>query len=428
MSKTPEQWMEQFSQAETPEQALACLDSALALDADYVPALGCKGTLLGQLQQHEAALQCFDRLAALVPQHGDAHNSRGLALQGLGRNDEAIAAFERAIEVAPGESAAYVNRGRLRDEAGQLDEALEDYERALAIDADDPIALGNRGNTLVAKERFEEALASYERALSHDPEHVGAVLGRIDALIGLGRIDEANAARREGAPYDRGPVVQARRALPSGRTLSLCYYPRSHSNPEYLEQTASKLLDYCAGLDGQGPGLGDGIRIGFMWSLITLRERGDELVLCEPAFSRRPFDELAYELSLTLQIAVMVQLLHSVTELPVAECTFADAIALAPGALIEEELTMVRLHETNEQHISGWVIGATDLASAREIVESDRYDLLPTAALVDLRHHAIKTLSLPPGCVVRMERHRLVSVLDPQGKEVWAQDEAKGQG
>lgn len=420
MSETPEQWMEQFSQAETPEQALSCLDSALALDAEYVPALGCKGTLLGQLQQHEPALECFDRLAELMPESGDAHNSRGLALQGLGRHEEAFAAFERAIEVAPKESAAYVNRGRLRDEAGQLDEALADYDHALGLEPDDPIALSNRGNTLAAKERFEEALASYERAIALDPEHVGAVLGRIDALIGLGRIDEANAARHEGAPYDRGPVVQMRRTLPSGRDLVLCYYPSSHSNPEYLEQTANKLLDYCAQLDAQG--LKDGIRIGFMWSLVTLRDQGKDLVLCEPSFSRRPFDELSFEVSLTLQIAVMIQLLHSVTELPHSDCTFADAVAIAPGGLLEETLTMVRLHETNEQHISGWVIGATDMASAREIAESDRYDLLPTAALVDLRHHAIKTLSLPPGCVVRMERHRLVSVLDPQGKEVWKQD------
>lgn len=421
MSETPQSWMEKFSAAENPEQALDCLDSALALDADFVPALGCKGTLLGQLERHEEALLCFARIVELAPDASAAHYSIGLHLQALGRGEEALAAYGKAIELAPKEADPYVNRGRLLDESGQPEAAIEDYDRALALAPDDSVALSNRGNSLMALERFDEALASFDRALEADAKNMAAVLGRSTVLMSMGRIDEANAARPEDTPLDRGPVVEKRLALESGQSLVLRYFPKSHSNPEHLEKVAAHLLEYVAGLQGKGPGLSDGIRIGFMWSMITLREQGHNLVLCEPAFGRHPFTELSYDVSFTLQTGVMIQLLHSITELAHSDCTFADGIAMAPDALLSEDLSMYRLHETNEEHISGWVAGAADREAAMKVIESGQYDMLPTAALTGIRHSVVKTLSLPPGCTVKMHEHKLVSVLDPDGREVWKQ-------
>ncbi|MCA9706418.1 MAG: tetratricopeptide repeat protein [Myxococcales bacterium] len=422
MSETPQSWMEKFSTAQTPDQALEYLDSALALDPDFVPALGCKGTLLGQLQRHEEALMCFARISELQPKSGAAHYSIGLHLQALGRDQDALVAYSKAIEVAPDEADAYVNRGRLRDETGDPEQAIVDYDAALRLQPNDSVALSNRGNSLMGLERFDEALASFDSALEADASNVPALLGRSTVLMSLGRIDEANAARPEGTPLDRGPVVELRKGLPTGKSVVLCYYPQVHSNPEHLERAASQLLDYVVGLQGQGPGLGDGIRIGFMWSMITLRERGSDLVLCEPAFGRHPFSELSYDVSFTLQTAVMSQLLHSITELPRSECTFAEGIAMAPMVVLEDALEMYRLHDTNEQHISGWVIGAGSRDAALKIIESKQYDMVPTAALINLRQSAVKVLSLPAGCTVKMQEHKLTSVLDPQGREVWQQE------
>lgn len=422
MSETPQSWMDKFSEAQDPEQALQCLDSALALDADFVPALGCKGTLLGQLDRHEEALMCFARIVELVPDASAAHYSIGLHLQALGRGQEALAAYGKAIELAPDQADPYVNRGRLLDESGQPEAAIEDYDRALAIAPTDSVALSNRGNSLMALERFDEALDSFDRALESDSSNMAAVLGRSTVLMSMGRIDEANAARPEDTPLDRGPVLEKRLALESGQSLVLRYYPKSHSNPEHLDKVATHLLEYVAGLEKQGPGLADGIRIGFMWSMITLREQGDHLVLCEPSFGRHPFSELSYDVSFTLQTGVMIQLLHSITELPHSECTFADGIAMAPDAVVSEALSLYRLHETNDQHISGWVVGADSRETAMRIIESGQYDMLPTAALTGIRHSVVKTLSLPAGCTVKMHGHKLESVLDPEGREVWRQD------
>jgi len=423
MSETLQEWMEKFSTAESPEQAMSCLDSALALDPGFVPALGCKGTLLGQMGRHEEALAVFERVVQLAPDSGAAHYSVGLHLQNLGRTDEALAAYDKAIEIAPDEGDAYVNRGRLRDESGDPKAALEDYARALEIEPRDSIALSNRGNSLMALEQLDEALASFDQALAIDPDDLGAKLGRCTALVSLGRIDEANAARPEGSELDRGPVIEVVQKTPGGRTLALRYFPKSHSNPEHLERMATELLDYCAKLEDKEPGLSDGTRIGFMWSMLTLREQGDALVLCEPAFGRHPFSELSYDVSFTLQTAVMIQLLHSITELPYSGCTFAEGMAMSPEAMLSEELTLYRLHETNDEHITGWVAGADSKASAEALLKSGQFSMLPTAALVGLRFSVVKTLSLPAGCAVTMQGHKLVSVLDPNGKEAWKKGE-----
>ncbi len=421
MSETPEQWMEKFGKAENAEQALSILDSALAEDPDYVPAIGCKATLLGQMGRHEEALPLFQRIAELAPGSGAAHYSVGLHLQILGRNEEALAAYDKAIEVDPKEGDAYVNRGRLRDEGGDPKAAIEDYDKALALNAEDPIALSNRGNSLMAVERLDEALESFDKALALDETNVAAKLGRCTALVSLGRIDEANKARPEDSEHDRGPVLEVEKKTSKGRRLVLRYFPQSHSNPGHLEAMAKELLDYCGNLEDKGPGLVDGVRIGFMWSMLTLREQGETLVLCEPAFGRHPFSELSYDVSFTLQTAVMIKLLHSITELQYSACTFADGIAVSPEAMGSESLSLYRVHDTNDEHITGWVAGADSEKSAKALLDSGQFTVLPTAALVGMRFSVVKTLSLPAGSTVKMEGHKLVSVLDSDGKEVWQQ-------
>jgi Flp pilus assembly protein TadD len=422
MSDSAQDWLEKFGQAESPEIALVCLERALEVDPEFVPALGCKGTLLGQLGRDDEALACFEQIVEIDPDSGAAHYSVGLHLQNLGRIGEAIEAYTKATEVAPEDPDAWVNRGRLLDERGEPAQAIADYDRALALNDGEEIAWCNRGNSLMALERFDDAVESFERALALQAESLPARLGLSSALMCLGRIEEANAKRPQGTPYDRGPALERLHDLPSGRELVVRYYPQKHSNPEHLEEIANNLLEYCAGLETTPPGLEDGVRVGFMWSLITLRAQGERLVLCEPAFDRHPFSEISYDLTFTLQTAFMLQMLHSLTKLPPCDCTFAQAIAIQRGVIDRAELTLIRLHETNEAQISGWFVGPGDSEQAQALLESEDYDLVPTAALVGVRPHLIKVLTLPPGCTVRFQEHKVVSVRDAAGDEVWDQD------
>jgi len=399
--------------------ALEAVTQALVEEPDSVPALGYRATLLGEAGQHAEALALFDRIVELEPDRGAGHYSRGLHLQRLGRFTEAIDAYGQAIEVAPEDPDSFINRGRLLDDAGQPAEAVADYDRALALDDSEPIAWANRGNSLCALERFDEALESYDRALALEPTRATVQLGRARTLMSLGRLDEANAARPRDDAIDPGEVVERRHPLSKGE-LVLRYLPGGHSHPEALASLAETVLTHCAAFEHEAPGLGDGVTIHFGWSMLTVRERGTDRVLCEPDFSRHPMTELRHEVTFSLQVQFMTQVMHQVVGAPLCECNCFHAVALDPQVLGDRQLTMFRVSEADEEGFSGWVVGPETPDGVAALIESEAYELVPGAVLASVRAHLIKVLTLPPGYLVTFDGHAVVSVRDPQGKELWA--------
>src|SRR5262249_25141346 len=77
------------------------------------------------------------------------------------------------------------------------------------------------------------------------------------------------------------PNAMARQALPVGdmELVACC-------DDAFAVQTRS-LLEAVASLKGKG--LADGVTVQFGWSVLTLRRRGDELLVCEPDFDGDPF-------------------------------------------------------------------------------------------------------------------------------------------
>jgi hypothetical protein len=198
--------------------------------------------------------------------------------------------------------------------------------------------------------------------------------------------------------------------------LALRYHPGRHSHPELLEQAGRGVLEHCASLEGQAPGLADGVRIGYGWSLLTVRRCGTLTVLCEPDFTRQPMSELRHDATFTLQALVMQQLMHSIVGLEPSDCSCGDAIAIAHGALEREQLKLWRMSEA-EDGFSGWVVGPDSVEEVRAAFASRSYDMVPSAIVARLRPHLIKVLTLPPGCVVELDGHVVTSVIDPDGSE-----------
>lgn len=402
------------------EAAAQALEQALSIEPEHVPALGAMAALLGDDGQHELALALYDRAVAVAPDLAAAHYSRGLELQRLGRPGEAIEAYGRAIALDPGDPDPLINRGRLLDDDDEPEAAIADYERALEIDEGEAVAWSNRGNSLMSLERFEEAIASFDRALAADPDDVAAKLGRSSSLAALGRLQEADAARPVGTPQDRGPVHERRRPLEDGTTLVVRWYPAQHSNPEWLEDTADGLLETVAGCQSDdGPGLQDGVTIGYGWSLLTLRRVGDDRVICEPDFDRHPLTRIAYDVSFTLQTLVMHDLTLAIVEESPTDCRCTDLMAVQHGQLMRRELTLTRVSATKEG-FSGWVAGPTSREDIAQMLEREDYDMIPTAMLVQARPHLVKVLLLPAGSVVAFEGHAVTSVLDERGRERFA--------
>ena len=84
-------------------------EAALAIDADYTPAVLNLASVRMQMGELAAAVELFSRAVTLAPSSYEAYNGLGIAMARRGRNDEAEAAFRKALAIDPGLDAARDN-------------------------------------------------------------------------------------------------------------------------------------------------------------------------------------------------------------------------------------------------------------------------------------------------------------------------------
>jgi tetratricopeptide (TPR) repeat protein len=112
----------------TPGEAKA---EAAAPEVARVMVLLGKGQSLLNLDHIEEALACFDQVLAINANHPDALVKKGAALERLRKLDEAVACYDRAIAADSSLTVAYLYKGGLFNRMERFSEALECYEKAL---------------------------------------------------------------------------------------------------------------------------------------------------------------------------------------------------------------------------------------------------------------------------------------------------------
>ena len=105
--------------------------AAGAPDAERITVLLGKGQSLLNLDQPEEAVACFDEVLALDANHAEAQVKKGAALERLRKLDEAIVCYDRAIAADGSLTVAYLYKGGLFNRMERFNEALECYEQAL---------------------------------------------------------------------------------------------------------------------------------------------------------------------------------------------------------------------------------------------------------------------------------------------------------
>ncbi len=154
--------------------ALADLDAALALDANFARAMSARSLALeyiGALSasgDHDAMRRFFaeslaasDRAIALAPDLGATHSVRGVVLN-IGYLDFAGAAAEqaRAEALTPGSAGIEANYATAEAALGHMDQAIEAARRATQLDPLMPDAWGGLARTLTLAHRYPEAMAA----------------------------------------------------------------------------------------------------------------------------------------------------------------------------------------------------------------------------------------------------------------------------
>lgn len=181
-------------QTKEPNQALALIDKAIAINPKVAAAYSSRGNALHELKRLDEAVASYDKAIVIQPDYIIALNNRGNALNELKRFDEAIVSFDKAIAIQPDFADAFYNRGNALHVLKRLGEAIASYNKAIAIKPNYTIALNNRGNALNELKRFDEAIASFDKAIALKPDFAEALYNRGNALLSLRRSDEALAS------------------------------------------------------------------------------------------------------------------------------------------------------------------------------------------------------------------------------------------
>ena len=187
-----------------PDEALACFDNVIALDADFDSAHFGRGNVLAELGRTAEAIASFDKAIAIDPRHASALTSKGHLLNELGEHADAIVHFSMALAVEPANVTALVNRGVAHKNLCQEDRAIADFDMALAIDPDRSDVWLNRSAVLFASHRLGEALAAMDRALLIVPNFAVGWIGRAQILMRMGKLTEAIASCERAVAIEPG--------------------------------------------------------------------------------------------------------------------------------------------------------------------------------------------------------------------------------
>lgn len=113
-----------------------CLEKALQIDSSFAPAWLAKGEqMLYSTKTHlDEAIACLDKALAVNPMLADAHCLKARALELKGACDEALACYERAIEYNPRDGEAWLWKSRLLARQGNAEQARVCEEKANSVD------------------------------------------------------------------------------------------------------------------------------------------------------------------------------------------------------------------------------------------------------------------------------------------------------
>ena len=171
---------------EKPDEAVAAYSAELARDPDHLYSLQQRGRLLAKQGKHAEALQDLERLVALDPARTKLiAEDRGVCRMYLGLFPGAIEDFSLVLQHEPEQVQVRYYRGVIYRQYRQLDEAERDFTRILDLDGRHFGAWLQRGAVRYEKGYYSDARGDMDQAIQLRPEVADPYLYKAASLLQL---------------------------------------------------------------------------------------------------------------------------------------------------------------------------------------------------------------------------------------------------
>jgi Tfp pilus assembly protein PilF len=180
-----------FLQPTKPDDAVAALREASALDPkDAEPHL-MAGSLLEKLRQPNDAEQEYRRALAVSPDTADALIALTNLYSSQHRFSDAEAQLRKLVALRPNDAGVHLQFGRMLGIAGKNDEAIAELEVGLKLDPNDDKAQRDLADLYSETGKYEQARQMYSTLLVAHPNDAGLHHGFGRALLKQKRFPEA---------------------------------------------------------------------------------------------------------------------------------------------------------------------------------------------------------------------------------------------
>jgi hypothetical protein len=167
----------------------------------------------------------------------------------------------------------------------------------------------------------------------------------------------------------------------------------------HFEQAGRSVLLKLSELDQRGPALGDGSKVQFGWSVLTLRLEQENLRIYEPDYFGDALHGLRPTLDTTLEVITEQAEVLRRERVEGLDARFDHYVLAWPGALAAREIFLSRRSDRQPDD-TGWFIG--DLALLDSGATDKVLEALRVFELLKLRRSVMQVLALPPGYAVVM--------------------------
>jgi tetratricopeptide (TPR) repeat protein len=212
-----------------PLDAVRLLDSLLARERGYIPALQARAEFLAWAGETQRAVSSYEELAQILPENRSVRGARARLLSWSARLDESIALYDSLVRTDPSDREARLGLGRTLAWAGELDSAAAVYRALLARDSSDVDAWAGLAQTESWGGRLRSAERTWRRSLVADSTSVAALAGLAQTLRWQGR----DAAAREVLARAEGLAPASQEMRDQRRWVEAALRPRAHTTFTY---------------------------------------------------------------------------------------------------------------------------------------------------------------------------------------------------